>query len=61
MPSVGWEFNPDDWPTNEDIEESYWREFTVYGLSKLDRPVEFTHEVWDNNDYAPQACTISAR
>ena len=51
IPSVGWEFNPDDWGDN--AEKSDWREVQVHGLSTLDRPVKFTHEVWDHNAYCP--------
>ena len=51
VPSVGWEFNPDDWGDN--AEKSDWREVRVHGLSTLDRPVKFTHEVWDHNAYCP--------
>ena len=52
VPSVGWEFNPSDWPQGRD--ESRWREITVYGLSALDQPVSFKHEVWDHDAYCPQ-------
>ena len=52
VPSVGWEFNPSDWPAGQD--ESRWREITVWGLSTLDKPVTFKHEVWDHDAYCPQ-------
>ena len=52
VPSVGWEFNPSDWPPGRD--ESRWREITVYGLSALDQPVSFKHEVSDHDAYCPQ-------
>ena len=57
VPSVGWEFNPSDWPEGQD--ESNWREFTIRALEDNDdtedQTVTFSHEVWDQDAYCPDA------
>ena len=56
VPSVGWEFNPSDWPEGED--ESNWREFHIRALQDDDmddQTVTFSHEVWDQDAYCPDA------
>ena len=48
VPSVGWEFNRDNWDT--------WREVRVTALQDedgLDGSVTFTHDVWDENADCP--------
>ncbi len=48
VPSVGWEFNRDNWDT--------WREVRVTALQDedgLDGSVTFTHDVWDENTDCP--------
>ena len=57
VPSVGWEFNSSDWPEGQD--ESEWREFTIRALEDNDdtedQTVTFSHEVWDQDAYCPDA------
>ena len=45
VPSVGWEFNRDNW--------DQWREITVYGEVDEDRTITFEHEVWDHESNCP--------
>ena len=45
VPSVGWEFNRDNW--------DQWRQITVYGEVDEDRTITFEHEVWDHEGNCP--------
>ena len=47
VPSVGWEFNQDNW--------DQWREIhiTARDDAELDTPVKFTHEVWEDDSFCP--------
>ena len=45
VPSVGWEFNRDNW--------DQWREITVYGEVDEGRTITFEHEVWDHESNCP--------
>ena len=45
IPSVGWEFDRDNW--------NQWREITVYGEVDEDRTITFEHEVWDHESNCP--------
>ena len=45
IPSVGWEFDRDNW--------NQWREITVYGEEDEDRTITFEHEVWDHESNCP--------
>ena len=56
VPSVGWEFKSSDWPEGQD--ESNWREFRIRALQDddtEDQTVTFSHEVWDQDAYCPDA------
>ena len=56
VPSVGWEFNPSDWPAGQ--EKSRWRQITIRALQDSDDQdarITFHHEVWDETAYCPDA------
>ena len=45
VPSVGWEFNRDNWDT--------WREIRIYGEADTGETITFEHEVWDHESNCP--------
>ena len=47
VPSVGWEFNQDNWDQWRDIH------ITARDDAELDTPVKFTHEVWEDDSFCP--------
>ena len=57
VPSVGWQFDPDDWDLAANGEplrdESKWRTIHITAHKDLDTPVTFTHEVWDQQSNCP--------
>ncbi len=60
-PSVGREFEPSDWPTEDPPQEetdSYWRDFRFHALEdddEQDSTIVLSHEVWDHDAYCPDA------
>ena len=56
IPSIGWEFDPSDWPAGQD--ESHWRDINVTAPQDTDvqdARITFEHEVWDEHTYCPEA------
>ena len=60
-PSVGWEFDPSDWPAegmDDEDRDSRWRNVSITALEdddEEDATIVFGHEVWDHDAYCPDA------
>ena len=60
-PSVGWEFDPSDWPAegmDDEARDSHWRNVSITALEdddEEDATIVFGHEVWDHDTYCPDA------
>ena len=51
VPSVGWQFDPDDWTGMN--QESDWREVSITAHRDLDTPIRFMHDVLDKDSNCP--------
>ena len=45
VPSVGWEFNTNNW--------NQWRSVTIRARKDITEPITFSHEVWATSDWCP--------
>ena len=57
VPSVGWQFDPDDWERDEDMvplqDESKWRGVTIRAHKDVETPIRFMHDVLDAQSECP--------
>ena len=58
VPSVGWQFDPDDWERDEDMvplqDESKWRGVTIKAHKDVETPIRFMHDVLDAQSECPE-------